>query len=90
MHKNIKAPLLRKIRRTLDLWLRGETRAGAFVSDDPDLAYNLNVGADLNPPSVQLQKKINSLLGVAFAEPADFVDVGVYKDMRRFEEELAQ
>jgi hypothetical protein len=89
-HKNIKPPLLRKIDRTVSLWLDGQTRAGAFVSDDPAVAYNFNVGLDLNPPSVQATGTIKSTLGLAFAFPADYVDVDMFADTRRFEEELAR
>jgi hypothetical protein len=89
-HKNIKPSLLRKIDRTVSLWLDGETRAGAFVSDDPSVAYNFNVGLDLNPPSVQATGTIKSTLGLAFAFPADYVDVDMFADTRRFEEELAR
>jgi hypothetical protein len=88
-HKNIKPPLLRKIDRSVRIWLELQTRNGAFVSDEPAEAFNWNVGLDKNPPSVQLQRKINAGLGLAFAEPADFVDLELYKDIRRYEEELA-
>jgi hypothetical protein len=89
IHKNIKAPLLRKIDRSVRIWLNLLTVEGAFVSDDPAQAFSWNVGLDQNPPSVQLQRKINAKLGLAFAEPADFVDLELYKDIRRYEEELA-
>lgn len=89
IHKNIKTPLLRKIDRSVRIWLELITRDGFFVSDDPDQAFSWNVGQDQNPPSTQLQRKINAKLGLAFAEPADFVDLELYKDIRRYEEELA-
>lgn len=89
IHKNIKEPLLRKIDRSVRIWLERLTTQGAFVSDDPAQAFSWNVGLDQNPPSVQLQRKINAKLGLAFAEPADFVDLELYKDIRRYEEELA-
>jgi hypothetical protein len=89
-HKNIKPSLLRKIDRTVRLWLDGQTRDGAFVSDDPDVAYNFNVGEDLNPPSVQATGTIKATLGLAFAFPADYVDIDMFADTRRFEEELAR
>jgi phage tail sheath protein FI len=90
IHKNIKAPLLRKIDRSVRIWLELQTDNGAFVSDDYDEAFDWNVGLDINPPSVQLTRKIKASLGLAFAEPADFVDLELYRDIRRYEEELAR
>lgn len=89
-HKNITAKLRRRIDRTVRGWLNGEVRNGAFVSEVPAEAYSWSIGDDLNPPSVQAQRRIKASLGLAFAEPADFMDVDLYKDTRAYEEELAR
>jgi len=89
-HKNITKALRSRIDRTVRGWLKGETTNGAFVSDKPAEAFSWNIGDDLNPASVQAQRRIKASLGLAFAEPADFMDVDLYKDTRAYEEELAR
>lgn len=88
-HANITDDLLREAARVANAFLLGETRKGAFVTNDPTAAFFVDFSPGLNPPSSRLAKTVNGRIGLAFAEPADFVIIIFGKDSRQFDEELA-
>ncbi len=65
------------------------TKAGVLASRDPATAFQVDFGKGLNPPSTQKLRKIRGRVGIAYAEPADFIDVEIFPDQRALEAELA-
>ncbi len=88
-HANITDKILRRAERVAEVFLLGETRKGAFISDDPAFAFFVNFSPKINPPSERLAKRVNGRFGLAFAEPADFVILVFGKDSRLIDEEIA-
>lgn len=88
-HANITDDLLRRVSRVIDIFLLGETRKGAFVTRDPVLAFFVDFSNALNPASSRAARTINGRVGLAFAEPADFIVIIVGKDSRAIDEEIA-
>lgn len=88
-HANITDGLLRRASRVVTAFLLEETRKGAFVTQDPAKAFFVDFSNVLNPPSSRAARTVNGRVGLAFAEPADFVVVIVGKDTRLLDEEIA-
>lgn len=88
-HANITDDLLRRVSRVVEVFLLGETRKGAFVTRDPSLAFFVDFSNALNPASSRAARTVNGRVGLAMAEPADFIVIIVGKDTRAIDEEIA-
>jgi len=88
-HLNITKKLRRRVDKTIRLFLLGEMRKGAFATENPDTAFFVNVGDKINPPSESAAGRLNVRIGLAFADPADWVIINIGKDTRALDAELA-
>ncbi len=88
-HRNLKPRLYSEGQNTVELFLLDLTRNDAFKSTDPRLAFFVDFGAGLNPPSVQLAKRVVARVGLATSEPGEFVVLLIGPDTRALDEELA-
>lgn len=78
-----------EVERTLEAYLLGEMRSGAFRSKDPSKAFFVDVGEALNPPSEQFAGRLNVRVGLATQKPARFIIFSFSQDTRAIDEELA-
>lgn len=88
-HRNIKPKLYSEGKRAVLLFLLELTRNDAFKSTDPKKAFFIDFGPGLNPPSVQIQRKVVARIGLATSEPAEFIVLLVGPDTTALDEELA-
>lgn len=88
-HRKIKPSTLAALDRSTRAFMEIQRKAGAFASDDPKLAYSVNYGGGLNPPSEAFGRRMNGRLGVATAKPGDFIILRVGQDTSALEAELA-
>lgn len=88
-HRNINTRLYKEGERSINLFLLELTRNGCFKSTDPKKAFFVDLGAALNPPSVQAAKTVYARIGLATSEPAEFIVLLVGPDTRALDEELA-
>lgn len=88
-HRNIKPKLYKEGKRAVTVFLLELTRNDAFKSTIPKDAFFIDFGPGLNPPSVQIQRKVVARLGLATSEPAEFIVLLVGPDTRALDEELA-
>lgn len=79
-HKNNTPELRATIRRTIWNYLKDQTALGAFASSDPKLAFFVDVGDALNPPSQP--NTITARIGLATAQPAEFIVLRFSQDTR--------
>jgi phage tail sheath protein FI len=79
---NIDADLLERIYRSVDSFLRVETRNGAFASKDPSEAFFVDTGEAVNPRSQWRLRRTRVLMGLAKASPNEFIEVLVTRDLR--------
>jgi hypothetical protein len=87
-HKNITLRLLDEMRNTITLFLNKETKLGAFYTDDPKKAFYVDTSENVNPASERAAHRLHVLLGLAKAEPAEWIILEVTKDVRAMLEEL--
>lgn len=85
---NIDADLLERLHRAVDVFLRIETRNGAFSSKVPKEAYFVDTGEAVNPRSQWRLRKLSVLVGLAKAAPFEFGDLLVTRDLRAEEASL--
>lgn len=88
-HRKIKPSLRAALDRSTRAFMEIQRKAGAFASDDPALAYNIDYGDGLNPPSVAFARSVIGVIGIATAKPADFIILRVGQDTQALEAELA-
>jgi hypothetical protein len=70
-------------------FLRQEMNKGAFRSREESKAFLVDVGDQLNPPSVELSRRIIAKVGLATRRPAEFIDVFFSQDTRALDAELS-
>lgn len=87
-HQNMTLRALSAMRNTVDLFLRGETKLGAFFTDDPERAYYVDTSEAVNPASERAKHVAHVVLGLAKAEPMEWILLEVTKDTRALYEEL--
>lgn len=88
-HKKNTEKLRATVERSCEAFLRAQMKNGAFRTDDPDTAYFVDFGEDLNPPSVQFANQMIGRIGLATAKPVKWLIVNFSQDTRALEEELA-
>jgi len=88
-HKKNTPRLRSTVSRSCESFLRVQMKNGAFRSDNPETAYFVDFGDDLNPPSVQFANQLLGRIGLATAKPVKWVVVNFSQDTRALEEELA-
>jgi phage tail sheath protein FI len=88
-HKRIKKALRDRIDRSVRRFLDGEVAIGAFVSNNPALAYSWSIAESLNSPDVGAGYEVRARLGLAFANPADFLTIELYNDRYAYDESTA-
>lgn len=88
VNKNITARLYRQIYDQIYLFLLMEMNDDAFATRDPDSAFYINMGAEMNPASEQYAGRINIKIGLNKARPADLVWITITKDVRSVEAEI--
>lgn len=89
-HKPNTASTRSRVEMSLRAYLTAQMYDGAFVTNDPDTAFYVDVSDAINPPSVARSGKMIVRLGLATANPAEFFDVEIAQDTRAIEEELNQ
>ena len=87
-HEDLNDDLYEEVDRTVRRFLIGEMEVDAFASKDPDKAFYTDFGPGLNPETQKRQKKLNGRIGLAWADPAEFVGLIITRDNRALEEEL--
>ena len=75
--------------KTATAFLLGQMRNGAFASTDPALAFFVDFGDALNPPSEAKARRVNGRIGLAFKDPGEFIVLEFSQDTRALDEELA-
>lgn len=88
-HKNNNEDLRTSLLRTTRSFLLVQTANGAFASKNPDLAFQIDTdipGTGINNAAVQAQKKVFVKVGLATAEPGEFIIILVSKDTRALQE----
>ncbi|RTL06450.1 hypothetical protein EKK58_05715 [Candidatus Dependentiae bacterium] len=84
-HKN-NTPELRSTCESLaHAFMEQVTGAGVLASKNSALAFRVDFGPGLNPLAVQKQRRIRGRVGVAYAEPAEFIDVELFPDFSAIE-----
>jgi uncharacterized protein len=74
-------PALRDLlRQTVQSFLRALYRTGAFAGDTEDEAFFVRAGDDLNPPASLALGRIVVEVGVAPAEPVEFIILRITRD----------
>lgn len=86
-HKNNTPSLRQSCVDVVDLFMAQITRTGLLASVKREDAYVIDFGPGLNPPSAK--NNVNGQVGVATVDPAEFVNVEIYKDERALAAELA-
>lgn len=87
-HRNITLRLLDEVGKSVQLFLIGQARQGAFFSDDPEKAFYVDTSEAVNPASERAAHRLHIYIGLAMAEPAEFIFIEVTKDTRALLEEL--
>lgn len=82
-HKNNTSSLRAAITRTLVNYLLSQMGVGAFKTTDPKTAFFVDFGDSLNPPNAP--NTIKGRIGLAQAQPAEFIVVGFSQDQRAAE-----
>ncbi len=88
-HKNNTEGLRAVVRRTITSFLLTQMNNGAFRSQDPKLAFFVDVSEQLNTPTVIFQGKLIARVGLATNKPAEFIVLRIAQDTRALEAELA-
>lgn len=89
-HKNNTPELRSSCAKLADAFMTLITNAGVLATRKAADAYQVDFGKGLNPPSIQRQRRLRGRVGIAYAEPADFIDVEIFPDTRALEAELAK
>jgi len=87
-HRNITLRLLDEVGKATELFLIGQARQGAFFSDDPEKAFYVDTSEAVNPASERAAHRLHIYIGLAMAEPAEYIFIEVTKDTRALLEEL--
>lgn len=87
--RNNDESLREEIFRTVDTFLLAQMRVKAFRSMDPEKAFFVDVGEQINPPSEQFAGKVNTRVGLATQKPARFLVFSFSQDTRAIDEEIA-
>lgn len=90
-HRNNTARLRAECDRTTRAFLLQQLRLDAFASMNPDEAFVVDwdiPGTGLNNAAVQKSRVLKGRIGLAFAEPAEFVWMEFSADLRKIEEAL--
>ncbi len=69
-----------QISRMLEAYLRQLYRANAFTGATEDQAFFVKCDDKLNPPSVQYQGELIAQVGIAPAEPLEFIVLNIARD----------
>lgn len=77
-------------KRTITAFLLTQLRLRAFRSMDPDKAFKVDVGEQLNPPSEQMAGKLNASISLATNRPVKWVVLTFSQDVRALTEEIAR
>lgn len=88
-HRNINPRLIAEVGRSTKAFLLGLTKAEAFASTDPKLAFFVDVGPGVNTPTTALARQVVEKIGLATAKPAEWVILKISPDTRALDEELA-
>jgi len=88
-HKNNTPELRASLADNISQFLAAITAAGVLASRANDEAFYVDVGPGLNPPSVQRTRAIEGRIGIAPADPADFINLNIFRDTRAAQAELA-
>lgn len=84
-HKN-NTPELRSTCEALAFaFMEQVTGAGVLATRNTKQAFRVDFGPGLNPLAVQRQRRIVGRVGVAYAEPAEFIDVELFPDFSALE-----
>lgn len=75
--------------RSITSFLLAQMKNNAFASVNPETAFFVQSGADLNTPSVVASGQMIFRIGLAMAKPSEFIIIKVTQDTRALEEELA-
>jgi hypothetical protein len=78
-----------EVYRTVVAFLVMQMRCGAFRSTDPALAFYVDTGEAINPPTEQFAGKLHCNIGLATQKPARFIILSFAQDTRAIDEELA-
>ena len=85
-HENNTPELRARVKRMVEIYLRGQMGIGAFASKNPETAFFVDVSEELNPAPQVAKGKLKVRMGLAMATPAEFINVEVSKDTRAFDE----
>lgn len=88
-HKKNTEELRQTVTRTVEAFLLVQMRNGAFRTNDPNTAFQVDFGEGLNPASVQFAGQLIGRIGIATAKPAEYIILRFSQDVRALEEELA-
>lgn len=88
-HRPITEQLLVEERNICVEFLNALTRNRAFASTDPQEAFFVDFGPELNTPSVARQRMTVGAIGLATAKPNEFIVVSLTEDTRALQAELA-
>jgi len=88
-HRNIQPKLLGSGTRTVLGFLGSLASSEAFASKDPKKAFFVDFGPALNTAATAKRRTVYARLGIAAAEPAEFVCLLISPDTRALDEELA-
>lgn len=88
-HKNNTPELRAACANLATEYLRKITQAGVLATRVEADAFQVDFGPGLNPPSVQRTRTIQGRVGIAPADPADFIYVDIFRDTRAAQAELA-
>lgn len=87
--RNNDAALRAEVRRTIQQFLIAQMNVGAFRSRKPAEAFLVDVGDELNPPSVTFAGQLIARIGLATQKPAEFINLIFSQDTRALDAELA-
>jgi phage tail sheath protein FI len=88
-HSNNTSALRKTVERTIQGFLTGETRKGAFRSTNPSEAFFVDFGDGMNPASVVFARQLRGRVGLATNKPIDWVIIEFAQDTRALDAELA-
>jgi len=71
-----------RVQRQIDALLGDLFRRGAFTGDEPAQAYYVRCDAETNPPEVQAAGQVVAEVGVAPANPGEFIRISVVQGER--------
>lgn len=89
-HRKIKSRTLASINRAIKTFLTIQTNNGAFASDDPKKAFNVDSGAGINTPADAQALTMNARVGLATAYPGEFIVLRVGQDNSLLQTQIAQ